>query len=175
MSVTFLTAQGYDTGASSIEEDRLDFAKEVLSRATQLGVQVHLPVDVVVADRFAADAAGVKTVLVNQVPPDWLIMDIGETTARLFAESLGQCKTIVWNGPMGVFEMPRFSQGTRTVAGAMADLNGVTTVVGGGSTAEAVEEMGLMDRMTHVSTGGGASLEFLEGKELPGITALPDA
>ena len=171
MSVTFLKAQGYDTGASSIEEDRLDFAKEVLSRATQLGVQVHLPVDVVVA----ADAAGVKTVLVNQVPPDWLIMDIGETTARLFAESLGQCKTIVWNGPMGVFEMPRFSQGTRTVAGAMADLNGVTTVVGGGSTAEAVEEMGLMDRMTHVSTGGGASLEFLEGKELPGITALPDA
>ena len=102
-------------------------------------------------------------------------MDIGETTARLFAESLGQCKTIVWNGPMGVFEMPRFSQGTRTVAGAIADLNGVTTVVGGGSTAEAVEEMGLMDRMTHVSTGGGASLEFLEGKELPGIAALPDA
>ena len=175
MSVTFLKAQGYDTGASSIEEDRLDFAKEVLSRATQLGVQIHLPVDVVVADRFAADAAGVKTVLVNQVPPDWLIMDIGETTARLFAESLGQCKTIVWNGPMGVFEMPRFSQGTRTVAGAMADLNGVTTVVRGGSTAEAVEELGLMDRMTHVSTGGGASLEFLEGKELPGITALPDA
>ena len=175
MSVTFLKAQGYDTGASSIEEDRLDFAKEVLSRATGLGVRVHLPVDVVVADRFAADAAGVKTVLVNQVPPDWLIMDIGETTARLFAENLGQCKTIVWNGPMGVFEMPRFSQGTRTVAGAMADLNGVTTVVGGGSTAEAVEEMGLMDRMTHVSTGGGASLEFLEGKELPGIAALPDA
>jgi len=175
MSVTFLKAQGYDTGASSIEEDRLDFAKDALSRATQLGVQVHLPVDVVVADRFAADAAGVKTVLVNQVPPDWLIMDIGETTARLFAESLGQCKTIVWNGPMGVFEMPRFSQGTRTVARAMADLNGVTTVVGGGSTAEALEEMGLMDCMTHVSTGGGASLEFLEGKELPGIAALPDA
>ncbi len=174
MSVTFLKAQGYDTGASSVEEDRLDFAKEVLTRATSLGVQVHLPVDVVVADRFADDAAGVETVLVNHVPPGWLIMDIGETTARLFSESLAQCKTIVWNGPMGVFEMPNFSQGTRTVAGAIANLKGVTSVVGGGSTAEAVEELGLMDRMTHVSTGGGASLEFLEGKELPGIAALPD-
>ena len=175
MSVTFLRAQGYDTGASSIEEDRLDFAKEVLSRARTLGVQVHLPVDVVVADRFADDAAGVETVLVNQVPEGWLIMDIGQATARLFSESLGQCKTIVWNGPMGVFEMPRFSQGTRTVAEAIAGLSGVTSVVGGGSTAEAVEELGLIDRMTHVSTGGGASLEFLGGKVLPGIAALPDA
>jgi len=174
MSVTFLRVQGYDTGASSIEADRLDFAKEVLSRARTSGVQVHLPVDVVVADRFADDAAGVETVLVNQVPKDWFIMDIGQTTARLFSESLGQCKTIVWNGPMGVFEMPRFSQGTRTVAEAIAGLSGVTSVVGGGSTAEAVEELGLVDRMTHVSTGGGASLEFLEGKELPGIAALPD-
>ncbi|PKB68314.1 MAG: phosphoglycerate kinase [SAR202 cluster bacterium Io17-Chloro-G4] len=175
MSVTFLRAQGYETGASSIEEDRLEFAKEVLSRATKLGVQVHLPVDVVVADRFADDASGVETVLVNQVPPGSLIMDIGPITANLFSESLGQCKTIVWNGPMGVFEMPNFSHGTRTVAGAIANLSGVTSVVGGGSTAEAVEELGLMDRMTHVSTGGGASLEFLEGKDLPGIAALPDA
>jgi phosphoglycerate kinase len=102
-------------------------------------------------------------------------MDIGDTTARLFSENLGQCKTIVWNGPMGVFEMPRFSLGTRTVAEAIAGLADVTSVVGGGSTAEVVEELGLMDRMTHVSTGGGASLEFLEGKELPGIAALPDA
>ena len=175
MSVTFLRAQGYDTGASAVEEDRLDFAKEVLSRAGNLGVQVHLPVDVVVADRFADDAAGVETVLVNQVPQGWLIMDIGQATARLFSESLGQCKTIVWNGPMGVFEMPRFSQGTRTVAEAIAGLSGVTSVVGGGSTAEAIEELGLIDRMTHVSTGGGASLEFLGGKVLPGIAALPDA
>lgn len=175
MSVTFLRAQGYDTGASAIEEDRVDFAKAILSRARNLNVHVHLPVDVVVADRFANDAAGVETVLANQVPQGWLIMDIGPTTARLFSETLGQCKTIVWNGPMGVFEMPRFSQGTRTVAEAIAELTGVTTVVGGGSTAEAVEELGLVNRMTHVSTGGGASLEFLGGKELPGIAVLPDA
>jgi phosphoglycerate kinase len=102
-------------------------------------------------------------------------MDVGETTADLFSSALKQCNTIVWNGPMGVFEMPRFSNGTRILANALADLTDATTVVGGGSTAEAVEELGLMERMTHVSTGGGASLEFLEGKELPGIAALPDA
>ena len=175
MSVTFLRAVGYGTGASGIEEERLEFAKEIVTRAARIGVQVHLPMDVVAASQFAADAPDVRTVPVNQVPEGWFIMDIGETTARLFAEDLGQCKTIVWNGPMGFFEMPRFSQGTRAVAGAIADLSDVTSVVGGGSTAEVVEELGLMERMTHVSTGGGASLEFLEGKELPGIAALPDA
>ena len=175
MSVTFLRAQGYGTGASSVEEDRLEFAGQILDTARKQGIQVHLPVDVVAADQFAANPSEVKTVLVNQVPEGKFIMDIGEITARLFSESLGQCKTIVWNGPMGVFEMPRFSEGTRIVAEAIAALQGVTSVVGGGSTAEAVEEMGLMERMTHVSTGGGASLEFLEGKELPGIAALPDA
>jgi phosphoglycerate kinase len=175
MSVTFLRAVGYGTGASTIEGERLDFAKEIMTRAATAGVQVHLPMDVVVASQFAADAPDVRTVPVNQVPEGWFIMDIGETTARLFSENLGQCKTIVWNGPMGVFEMPRFSQGTRAVAEAIAGLSDATSVVGGGSTAEVVEELGLMERMTHVSTGGGASLEFLEGKELPGIAALPDA
>jgi phosphoglycerate kinase len=175
MSVTFLRAVGYGTGASSIEEERLEFAREIVTRAARAGVQVHLPMDVVVASQFAADAPDVRTVPVNQVPEGWFIMDIGETTARLFSETLGQCKTIVWNGPMGVFEMPRFSQGTRAVAEAIGELSDVTSVVGGGSTAEVVEELGLMERMTHVSTGGGASLEFLEGKELPGIAALPDA
>ena len=175
MSVTFLKAQGYSTGASSVEYDRLDFAREILARARGHGIQVHLPVNVIVANEFAADPPEVKTALVNQVPDGWFIMDIGEITARLFSESLEQCKTIVWNGPMGVFEMPKFSQGTRTVAEAIAGLTGVTSVVGGGSTAEVVEELGLVDRMTHVSTGGGASLEFLEGKKLPGIAALPDA
>ena len=111
----------------------------------------------------------------NEVPDGWYIMDVGEATARSFGDTLRNCRTIIWNGPMGVFEMPRFSHGTRIVANAIAGLQGVTSVVGGGSTAEAVEELGLMEGMTHVSTGGGASLEFLEGRELPGIAALPEA
>ena len=175
MCVTFLSAQGYGTGASSIESDLLEIVRQILTRAQDNGIQVHLPVDVAVANQFAADAPEVKTVLVDQIPDGWFVMDIGDTTARLFSETLALCRTIVWNGPMGVFEMPRFSKGTRVVAEAIAGLKEVTSVVGGGSTAEAVEELGLADRMTHVSTGGGASLEFLEGKELPGIAALPDA
>ena len=174
MSVTFLHAVGYGTGASSVEEDKLDFAREILDRARRWGTQVHLPSDVVIADRFDNTAPQVRTVPVDQVLDGWFIMDIGDSTARRFSEALTECKTIVWNGPMGVFEMPRFSQGTRIVAEAIAGLHDVVRVVGGGSTAEAVEELGLLERMTHVSTGGGASLEFLEGKELPGIAALPD-
>ena len=175
MSVTFLNAQGYDTGASSIEHDKLEFARDLLARAKDLGVQVRLPVDVMIANKFSADPPEIMPVLVNRIPDGWYVMDIGGITAQLFAESLEQCKTIVWNGPMGVFEMPRFSLGTKTVANAIAGLKGATTVIGGGSTAEAVEALGLVDQMTHVSTGGGASLEFLEGKELPGIAALPNA
>jgi phosphoglycerate kinase len=174
MCVTFLKALGVNTGASSVETDRLDFVKELMERAEQRNIQVHLPGDLVVADRFGDDGE-VKTVASGQVPDDWFIMDVGDDTAKQFARELAACRTIIWNGPMGVFEIPRFSQGTRMVAQGIAGAEGVTTVVGGGSTAEAVEEMGLMDRMTHVSTGGGASLEFLEGKELPGIAALPDA
>ncbi len=174
MCVTFLKALGVNTGASSVETDRLDFVKELMERAEQRNIQVHLPGDLVVADRFGDDGE-VKTVASGQVPDDWFIMDVGDDTAKQFARELAACRTIIWNGPMGVFEIPRFSQGTRMVAQGIAGAEGVTTVVGGGSTAEAVEEMGLMDRMTHVSTGGGASLEFLEGKELPGIAALPGA
>ena len=174
MCVTFLKALGANTGASSVETDRLDFAKELMERAEQRNIQVHLPGDLVISDRFGDDGE-VKTVASGQVPDDWFIMDVGDATAKQFARELAACRTIIWNGPMGVFEIPRFSQGTRMVAQGIAGAEGVTTVVGGGSTAEAVEEMGLMDRMTHVSTGGGASLEFLEGKELPGIAALPDA
>jgi len=129
----------------------------------------------VIASEFAADPSETDVVHVGDVPDGWYIMDIAPTSAKKFADALTGCKTIIWNGPMGVFEMPRFSLGTRTLAEAIAGLSGATTVVGGGSTAEAVEELGLMDQMTHVSTGGGASLEFLEGKELPGIAALPDA
>ena len=174
MCVTFLKALGVNTGASSVETDRLGFVKELMERAEQRNIQVHLPGDLVVADRFGDDGE-VKTVASGQVPDDWFIMDVGDDSAKQFARELAACRTIIWNGPMGVFEIPRFSQGTRMVAQGIAGAEGVTAVVGGGSTAEAVEEMGLMDRMTHVSTGGGASLEFLEGKELPGIAALPEA
>ena len=175
MAVTFLAAAGKPVGASAVEEDRLDFARDVLRRAGDGGVTVHLPADVVAADEFAPQPASVHTVSVDNVPGGWYIMDIGQDTARAYANELAGCKTILWNGPMGVFEMEQFSAGTRHVAGGIAGLAGVTTVVGGGSTAEAVEALGLMDRMTHVSTGGGASLEFLEGRTLPGIAAIPDA
>ena len=175
MCVTFLNALGFLTGASRVEEDRLDFARQIMDRAEAANIKVHLPGDVVIASEFAADPGDTDVVNVGDVPDGWYIMDIAPSSAQDFAEALSRCKTIIWNGPMGVFEMPKFSHGTRTVAEAIAGLSGVTTVVGGGSTAEAVEELGLMDKMTHVSTGGGASLEFLEGKELPGIAALPDA
>ena len=175
MAVTFLNAQGYATGASPIEADRLDFAREVLERAAARNIAVHLPEDLVIASQFAPDPPETGTVPVDAVPDGWYIMDVGEATAARYATALQSCRTIIWNGPMGVFEMPRFSQGTRLVAEAIAGLKDATSVVGGGSTAEAVEELGLMDQMSHVSTGGGASLEFLEGRELPGIAALPDA
>ena len=175
MAVTFLRAEGHSTGASNVEENLLDFANRILARAKDRDLPVYLPQDLVVTSQFDADPPGLKTVPAGQVPDGWYIMDIGDTTAQQFCDGLKDCRTIIWNGPMGVFEMPRFSQGTRTVAQAIASMSDVTSVVGGGSTAEAVEELGLMDRMTHVSTGGGASLEFLEGKELPGIAALPDA
>ena len=178
MSVTFLRCQGYDTGASAIEEDRLDFAGKLLEQARSQKIQVRLPEDLVVASEFAADPREVRTVPADRVPKGWYIMDIGPDSASAFAKGLAKCKTIIWNGPMGVFEMPRFSLGTRQIAtaiGRLKDATTATTIVGGGSTAEAVEELGLVEQMTHVSTGGGASLEFLEGKELPGIAALPDA
>jgi len=174
MAVTFLRSQWVGTGASAVEEDLVDFARDIIDRAKAKNIQVHLPVDVVIANRFTAEPGQIRTIPAQQIPAGWYVMDIGPETAAGFARNLQTCQTIIWNGPMGVFEMPRFSEGTRTVANAIAGLPGVTTVVGGGSTAEAVEELGLMDQMTHVSTGGGASLEFLEGKELPGIAALPD-
>ncbi|PKB83383.1 MAG: phosphoglycerate kinase [SAR202 cluster bacterium Io17-Chloro-G9] len=173
-AVTFLRAQGHSTGASNVEEDLLEFATQILERAKDRHLPVYLPQDLVVASQFEPNPSGLETVPAGQVPGGWYIMDIGDATAQQFSDGLKDCRTIIWNGPMGVFEMPRFSQGTRAVAEAIASMSDVTSVVGGGSTAEAVEELGLTDGMTHVSTGGGASLEFLEGKELPGIAALPD-
>jgi phosphoglycerate kinase len=175
MCTTFIKALGYPTGASQVEEDRLEFAKDILKRATAQEIAIHLPRDLVVTSEFDPRPAQVQIVEFNQVPDGSYIMDIGPNGAMQFAVDLARCKTIIWNGPMGVFEMPRYSAGTRAVAQAMARLTEATTVVGGGSTAEAVEAMGLTAKMTHVSTGGGASLEFLEGKKLPGIAALPDA
>ena len=176
MAVTFLAATGRSVGASAVETERLDFAREMLRRAAVAGVAVHLPSDVVVASEFdEAAAAAVDIVPVDKVPARRYIMDIGPATAAGYARALAGCRTVIWNGPMGVFEMARFRAGTRAVADAIGGLPGVTSVVGGGSTAEAVEALGLAGRMTHVSTGGGASLEFLEGRELPGIAALPDA
>ena len=175
MAVTFLAAAGKSVGASVVEEDRTNFARDVMRRADAGGVTVHLPADVVAANEFSPQPASVNTVSSDNVPDGWYIMDIGADTAGRYAGELSGCKTILWNGPMGVFEMEQFRAGTRTVAGSIAELPGVTTVVGGGSTAEAVEALGLMDKMTHVSTGGGAALEFLEGRTLPGIAAIPDA
>ncbi len=174
MSNAFLQAQGYGTGASRAEEEDVGFAQSILEKAGSRGIHVNFPTDVVVSDKFGADAQDVKTVPVDRVPDNWHVMDIGPATTEAFSGSLEECKTVVWNGPMGVFEYAAFSQGTRTIASALASSGGVV-IVGGGSTAEVVEEMGLQENMAHVSTGGGASLEFLEGKDLPGLAAIPDA
>ena len=173
MAVTFLSAKGHTTGASPIEEDNLRFASQLLQRAADKGVAVYLPRDVVISESFGADSERIRTVPVEQVPAGWYVMDIGSESAEDFVRGLQDCKTVIWNGPMGVFELPAFSEGTRRIGQALASLD-ATTLVGGGSTAEAVEELGLADRLTHVSTGGGASLEFMEGKELPGVSALAD-
>jgi len=172
MVATFLKAMNQGIGKSSVEDDKLDLAKKLMDKAKTKGVKLLLPVDLVVADKFAADAKS-KTVPVNEVPGGWLIMDIGHKTIDVFENELKKCKTVIWNGPMGVFEYAKFSRGTASIAKTLAALK-ATTIIGGGSTAEAVEEMGLADKMTHVSTGGGASLEFLEGKTLPGVAALQD-
>ena len=173
MANTFLKAKGYEIGASLVEDDLLDAARAVMRDAESRGVELHLPVDVVVASRFAADAE-TATVPVDAVPSGYLILDIGPETVRQFADALQRAKAVVWNGPMGVFEMEPFANGSFELARAIAGLDAVT-VVGGGETAAVVAAAGLQDRFTHVSTGGGASLEMLEGKTLPGVAALLDA
>ncbi|HHY47569.1 MAG TPA: phosphoglycerate kinase [Firmicutes bacterium] len=172
MAYTFFKAKGYEVGDSLLEADKVDLAIQLMHDAGEKGVELLLPVDVVVADRFAADA-NVKVVKSNEIPRGWQGMDIGPETIRLFEAAVKDARTVIWNGPMGVFEMDRFAAGTRAVAEALAR-SGATTIVGGGDSAAAVEQMGLADKMTHVSTGGGASLEFLEGRELPGVAVLQD-
>jgi phosphoglycerate kinase len=169
MANTFLKAQGHDVAESLVENDKLDLAKELLERA---GSKLLLPTDVVVADAFAVDANR-KTVSADSVPAGWRILDIGPHTVETFKEVLSTAKTVVWNGPMGVFEFEPFAKGTIAIAQALAEID-ATTIIGGGDSAAAVEQAGLADAMTHISTGGGASLEFLEGKALPGVEALQD-
>jgi phosphoglycerate kinase len=173
MASTFLRGMGYSVGASPVEAERLGDARHLLQTAKSLGVPVSLPTDVVVAEKLD-QGTRIRTVPVNEVPEGWVIADIGPETIREFVEGLSTCRTVIWNGPVGVFELPEFSAGTRSIAQALASLAG-TTVTGGGSTAEAVTRMGLADKMSHVSTGGGATLQMLAGRPLPGVEALLDA
>jgi phosphoglycerate kinase len=170
MANTFLKAEGYDVGVSLVEDDSLELARSLLQQA---GDKLVLPVDVTVADRFHADAFS-QVVSAGSVPPGWRILDIGPRTLEVFQGHLEKARMVVWNGPMGVFEFEKFAQGTEAVARILARLPDATTVIGGGDSAAAVKRTGLADKMTHVSTGGGASLEFLEGKTLPGVAALLD-
>lgn len=175
MANTFLLAQGKQIGDSLAEPDQVEVAREMLARTREGRPRLELPIDAVIADRFAADAATRIVDLSHEpVPPGWRIMDIGPSTVHRFVEALSPCRTVVWNGPVGVFELPPFAAGTLALARALADLR-ATTIVGGGETAQAVEQAGVADRISHVSTGGGAALEFLEGKTLPGVAALLDA
>lgn len=171
MSYTFFKAQGYEIGRSLLDAERIPFARDLLNDQ-ETAQKIVLPVDVVVADQFSPDATH-KTVDVQHIPPDWEGVDIGPESGQRLAGLIGQAGTVLWNGPMGVFEMPAFAKGTEVVARAMAE-SGATTVIGGGDSAAAIQQLGLADRMTHISTGGGASLEFLEGKVLPGVAALLD-
>ncbi len=171
MANTFLAAQGYALGKSLVEQDKVDLAKQLLLQAEQAGIKIHLPVDAVIAGSLD-DAAG-RVVEVKAVPEDQMMLDIGPETARRFAEVVKTSGMVVWNGPMGVFEKPAFAAGTVSVARALAQAEAIS-IIGGGDSAAAIEQAGLAAQITHISTGGGASLEFLEGKQLPGVAALTD-
>ena len=176
MAFTFLAAKGYDIGSSLVDSEKIDYCKEMMAKAESKGVKLLLPVDAVVADSFPnpIDAEiAVETVAADAIPADKMGLDIGEKSQALFADAVKSAKTVVWNGPMGVFENPTLAKGTIAVAQALADSSAVT-IVGGGDSAAACEQMGFADKITHISTGGGASLEFLEGLELPGIACLQD-
>ena len=173
MAATFIKAQGHSVGDSLVEDDRLAFARRIMDAGQGGASKILIPDDLIAADAFAADAKA-RVASASAIPDGWRIMDIGTKTARRYADALGECRTVIWNGPMGVFEWDAFSQGTAAVANALAGMERATTITGGGSTAEAVAALGLADRMTHISSGGGASLEFMEGRELPGVAALMD-
>jgi phosphoglycerate kinase len=176
MIFTFYKARGLNVGKSLVEEDKLDLARALEAKAKEKGVQLLLPTDVVVADNFSPDANS-QIVDINHIPDGWMGLDIGPDSLKSFQAALADCKTVIWNGPMGVFEFDKFAAGTEGIAHTLADISatGAITIIGGGDSVAAVEKVGLADKMSHISTGGGASLELLEGKILPGIAALDDA
>ncbi|MBE9146306.1 phosphoglycerate kinase [Planktothrix mougeotii] len=175
MIFTFYKARGLNVGKSLVEEDKLELARELEAKAKEKGVTFLLPTDVIVADNFAPDA-NAETVSINDIPDGWMGLDIGPNSIKVFQEALADCKTVIWNGPMGVFEFEKFAAGTKAIALTLADLTktGTITIIGGGDSVAAVEQLNLGEQMSHISTGGGASLELLEGKVLPGIAALDD-
>ena len=172
MAYTFAKAMGYEIGTSLLEDDKLDYARDMIGKAKEKGVQFLLPVDTAIGDSFAADCKR-DVVDIDRMPAGWMGLDIGPKTIALYENAIRDAGTVVWNGPMGVFEFPAFAMGTEAVAKAVAE-SGAVTIVGGGDSAAAVEKLGYADKMTHISTGGGASLEFLEGIELPGVACLLD-
>lgn len=176
MIFTFYKARGLNVGKSLVEEDKLELAKSLEAKAKEKGVAMLLPTDVILADNFANDA-NTQVASVESIPDGWMGLDIGPDSVKVFQEALADCKTVLWNGPMGVFEMSNFAKGTEAIAQTLAGLTGTgsTTIIGGGDSVAAVEMLGLGEKMSHISTGGGASLELLEGKELPGISALDEA
>ena len=173
MAYTFLKQMGINTGASKTEDDKLALAGEILDTANQLGKKLLLPIDHVISDKFGEDG-DIKITDGREIPAGYMGLDIGPKTVKLYTDEIKSARTVIWNGPMGVFEMKRFEKGTKMLASALAENTSATTIVGGGDSAAAVKKFGLEDKMTHVSTGGGASLEFLEGRQLPGITAIDD-
>ena len=172
LSFTFVKAQGYEIGKSLLEEDKIELAKGFIEKAKEKGVNLYMPIDAVVAKEFSNDTDA-KIVDIDSIPEDWMGLDIGPKTAKKYREVILNSNLIIWNGPMGVFEMDKFAEGTKKVAEAMAETKGYT-IIGGGDSAAAVEKFNVADKMNHISTGGGASLELMEGKQLPGIVALND-
>ena len=173
LGYTFIKAQGHEIGNSLLEEDKIELAKSFIESAKEKGVKLHLPIDAVVTAEFSPDAE-TDNVDIDAIPSDKMALDIGPKTSELFADVIKSSKLVIWNGPMGVFEFDKFANGTRTVAQALAEANDTYSIVGGGDSAAAAEKFGLAEKMSHISTGGGASLEFMEGKELPGVVALND-
>ncbi|QOR66178.1 phosphoglycerate kinase [Cytobacillus suaedae] len=173
LAYTFVKAQGHEVGKSLLEEDKVDLAKSFMEKAKEKGVKFYMPVDAIVADDFSNDA-NTKVVPIDSIPSDWEALDIGPETSKLYSDVIANSKLVIWNGPMGVFELEAFANGTKAVAGALANAENTYTVIGGGDSAAAVEKFDFAEKMDHISTGGGASLEFMEGKALPGVVALND-